>query len=52
MLRPQLLRQLRKPKRLSCLNATRTFTATPQRKAEVELTIGMVELVATATPMR
>ncbi|KAK3076500.1 NADH dehydrogenase (ubiquinone) 78K chain precursor, 5-prime end, partial [Coniosporium uncinatum] len=39
MLRPQLLRQLRKPQRLSSLNATRTFTATPRRKAEVQLTI-------------
>ncbi|KAF1989192.1 NADH-quinone oxidoreductase [Aulographum hederae CBS 113979] len=39
MLRHQLLRQLRKPRRLSGLNATRAFAATPSRPAEVELTI-------------
>ncbi|KAF2092937.1 NADH-quinone oxidoreductase [Rhizodiscina lignyota] len=39
MLRRQLLRQLRRPNRLTSLNAARAFSATSQRPAEVELTI-------------
>ncbi|KAF2085769.1 NADH-quinone oxidoreductase [Saccharata proteae CBS 121410] len=39
MLRQQLLRSVRKPSRLASLNAARTFSASPYRPAEVELTI-------------
>ncbi|KAF2146101.1 uncharacterized protein K452DRAFT_220333 [Aplosporella prunicola CBS 121167] len=39
MLRQQLLRSVRKPARLSTFNARRTFAASANRPAEVELTI-------------
>jgi NADH dehydrogenase (ubiquinone) Fe-S protein 1 len=39
MLRQQLIRSLRKPVRLAGLNGNRTFAATANRPAEVELTI-------------
>ncbi|KAF2182798.1 NADH-quinone oxidoreductase [Zopfia rhizophila CBS 207.26] len=39
MLRQQLIRSLKMPARLACLNGSRTFAATAQRPAEVELTI-------------
>ncbi|KAF2203311.1 NADH-quinone oxidoreductase [Delitschia confertaspora ATCC 74209] len=39
MLRQQLIRSLRKPARLAGLNGSRTFAATANRPAEVELTI-------------
>ncbi|KAF2462371.1 hypothetical protein BDY21DRAFT_296120 [Lineolata rhizophorae] len=39
MLRQHLARSLGRPKKRSCLNAVRCFYATPQRPADVELTI-------------
>ncbi|KAF4304330.1 NADH:ubiquinone oxidoreductase 75kDa subunit conserved site [Botryosphaeria dothidea] len=39
MLRQQLLRSARLPQRLAAANTRRTFTASSQRRAEVELTI-------------
>jgi hypothetical protein len=41
MLRQQLLRTSRLLARLNSLNASRPFSATARRKAEVELTIGV-----------
>jgi len=40
MMRQQLLRSLPRSQRLASVNATRAFTSSAPRPAEVELTIG------------